>query len=443
MKVKLILMSLLFGLVPLSSMSQENDIVELKIGDRVPDFIFEDLYNTQIENIFASELYNKGLLIINFWATWCVPCIREMPYFDELQVKLKENYSMVSVTRESDEIVQKFLNKNSKIKNLPIMSNDKYLNKYFPHRVIPHNIWIDKEGIVRAITDDYMVNEDNIEKFLAGDYDFNSKIDDMSFDYMKPLQVESNSFLYRSILSPYQEKIGNSGVLSPNSKLPNRYLGWNQIKTRFIWSAFMKTTMLMRDYNFMEIYTADSSSFFFPSFLTLPGKQRQYKDSIMRWSKNNLFCYELSYPSVTSMDAFYKHMQTDVSSIFNVDVTIESRERECWVIVENDIRLIPPPSVLIEKRSLHITGKVGDNIKIVAKNQTMDQIASKFTNIYSNHPPFVNKTNFDYAIDIYKDFGKLKDGLEIEYIKEYLKEIGLTIKKERVLYPCLIVYDKN
>lgn len=63
------------------------------------------------------RLGNTGdeLLVCNFWATWCKPCIEEMPYFEELQKKYadkKVKVLFVSLDRPSTRTsrVQKFVN---------------------------------------------------------------------------------------------------------------------------------------------------------------------------------------------------------------------------------------------------------------------------------------------------------------------------------------------
>ena len=58
---------------------------------------------------------NDELLVCNFWATWCKPCVEEMPYFEELQKKYadkKVKVLFVSLDRPSSRTsrVQKFVN---------------------------------------------------------------------------------------------------------------------------------------------------------------------------------------------------------------------------------------------------------------------------------------------------------------------------------------------
>ncbi len=72
--------ALLFGLV-FAATRVELDVNLLRSGDRMPDFVLKDLRGNPAR--FASL---KGqVVVLNFWATWCPPCRREMPLLDEIQ----------------------------------------------------------------------------------------------------------------------------------------------------------------------------------------------------------------------------------------------------------------------------------------------------------------------------------------------------------------------
>lgn len=43
----------------------------------------------EVEQIIKSK--NDTLYILNFWATWCQPCVKELPYFEEITEKYKDN----------------------------------------------------------------------------------------------------------------------------------------------------------------------------------------------------------------------------------------------------------------------------------------------------------------------------------------------------------------
>lgn len=51
-----------------------------KVGNPAPDFQF---YNPEEEPISLSDLRGKPVML-NFWATWCGPCVSEMPYIQQV-----------------------------------------------------------------------------------------------------------------------------------------------------------------------------------------------------------------------------------------------------------------------------------------------------------------------------------------------------------------------
>jgi thiol-disulfide isomerase/thioredoxin len=83
-----------------------------------PDEPFTD--ETDQERTLAG-LRGSGL-VVNFWATWCAPCVKEMPALDALAKQLKDDGIVVlalSADREGAPVVRKFYEKNE-ITNLGI-----------------------------------------------------------------------------------------------------------------------------------------------------------------------------------------------------------------------------------------------------------------------------------------------------------------------------------
>ena len=59
--------------------------------------------------VLRVEHINKPL-VVNFWATWCAPCIKEMPSLDRLQSKFNKNFKVlpISIDRDGIEKVKNF-----------------------------------------------------------------------------------------------------------------------------------------------------------------------------------------------------------------------------------------------------------------------------------------------------------------------------------------------
>ena len=57
---------------------------QLEIGDPVPDLLLEQVVNYPGGSAHFSDFDGK-LIIIDFWETWCVPCVRGLPHMQQLQ----------------------------------------------------------------------------------------------------------------------------------------------------------------------------------------------------------------------------------------------------------------------------------------------------------------------------------------------------------------------
>jgi len=134
-----------------SSISQTNEDVPLNnmaINETprpVSSLIFQDFLGNNID----LKDYRGKLVIINFWATWCAPCKKEMPSLDSLFVnKNFKNLEILAVNMENpnQQKTEKFFT-DLKIKNLKIYF-DKDLNflKEFKLRGVPTTVLINKNG---------------------------------------------------------------------------------------------------------------------------------------------------------------------------------------------------------------------------------------------------------------------------------------------------------
>ncbi|MDE6200604.1 MAG: redoxin domain-containing protein [Clostridiales bacterium] len=76
-----------------------------KVGDVAPDFTLE-LYNTDgTINLYETR---GSITVVNFWATWCTPCVEEIPYF----IQLADNHpeiTVIAIQGRGDRPVQEFI----------------------------------------------------------------------------------------------------------------------------------------------------------------------------------------------------------------------------------------------------------------------------------------------------------------------------------------------
>ena len=134
-----------------TSISQTNEDVPLnniaisEIPKPIPSLIFEDFSGNKI----SLKDYQGKLVILNFWATWCAPCKKEMPSLDNLyQDTSFKNLKVFAINLENPNKfkTKKFFN-DLNIKKLEIyFDQDLNFVKKLNLRGVPTTVLINKKG---------------------------------------------------------------------------------------------------------------------------------------------------------------------------------------------------------------------------------------------------------------------------------------------------------
>ena len=122
-----------------------NNIAINEIPKPISSLIFEDFYGNEIN----LNHYHEKLVIINFWATWCAPCKKEMPSLDKLyQVNNFKNLQVFAVNMEQPNTLKtKNFFADLNIKKLEIFfDNNLNFVKEFKLRGVPTTVLINKKG---------------------------------------------------------------------------------------------------------------------------------------------------------------------------------------------------------------------------------------------------------------------------------------------------------
>lgn len=118
---------------------------QIKKSMPAPDFQAETLDGKKV----SLSDYQGKVLILDFWATWCGPCLAELPYFQELVNLYKNDPSVAFLTISQDrskDVVRKFIEQ--KGYTFPVIF-DTGIGQLFEIEGIPLLIVIDKEGKIR------------------------------------------------------------------------------------------------------------------------------------------------------------------------------------------------------------------------------------------------------------------------------------------------------
>ncbi|WP_164513211.1 TlpA family protein disulfide reductase [Thiosocius teredinicola] len=79
---------------------------EVVVVDSLPDASYPDLHNSKR----SLSDYAGKLVVVNFWATWCLPCREETPLFVELQQEFGEQVQFIGIAIDEVEPTREFAN---------------------------------------------------------------------------------------------------------------------------------------------------------------------------------------------------------------------------------------------------------------------------------------------------------------------------------------------
>lgn len=135
-----------------SSVKNPTDITDRALpewtGKQLPPVIVE---NASRQNIKIADVINKPTLI-TFWATWCLPCLKEMPTFQKMVDKYQSKFQVLAVSTDDDRnISQEFVKKHPEYKFVFLTDPDwqresSRMKTQLGISALPTNLLVDSKG---------------------------------------------------------------------------------------------------------------------------------------------------------------------------------------------------------------------------------------------------------------------------------------------------------
>lgn len=376
----------------------------LQIGDTIPEELWhiplQVVNHPDKKDTVTLNEYRGKLIILDFWATWCGACIGSIPKNAGIEEEFS-SISIIPVTEEDSGKVLETIKNNHILKTLKFSSviDGSILTSIFPHRSVPHLVWINQKGIVLATTHPNDLNRTNIKNFLStGSITFDKKADVLDYDLNEPLTIFKrpdfgSNQITRSTLTKYLAGIPSSIGIAKDTTTGKRWFKATNmgIKNLLMWTA-PKVKSIPR-----KLWDIDDEIY----DILIDRKKGDSRE----WQRNNLFCYELF--GNQDIIALRKAVKEDIERLFGITMKL---------VPKDTVQLVLEPLTPHFKDSSELSGgKVSAGRIVYLLNKRIDL-------------PFVtteiNKEKI-YAIN-----EEIFNSASLNQINSVLRGYGLRLRKE-------------
>ena len=146
---------------------------ELQLNHKMPDFSFR---TSDEKMVSISEFRGKNNILLCFWASWCGPCIHNIPFLKQIEEAYRsKNLQVISISIDEDSIkwlaaLEKYNMPWIQTCDLPVYTNKTSLSTLYEIHFIPQYFLINKEGelvyqnVLNDDNDDHIVLKEALKK---------------------------------------------------------------------------------------------------------------------------------------------------------------------------------------------------------------------------------------------------------------------------------------
>ncbi len=407
-----------------------------KIGDHCPDYLFKTIINSNLKTARISSFRGK-YLILDFWGTWCGSCVEAIPREDSIQKKFGSKLQFLMISSEKPLVIQHFFDRaNKSVKlSLPSASDEsRRLIQLFKVRYVPHYVWIDTKGIIRAITGAEEVTEANIGKFLeVGKIDLPLKEDEQSVDFDNSVPLFMDTSLAKQVtlssykvVGPYIPGYPNIAGCPNFPKYLNRRIGATNatiaLLYRLAYSDALKEPFIYHCFPFYRTIVNVKDSLRINPITMADWTNVKYKYGV---------CYDLIIPNPDTV-LLFRTMKQDLDSLYGLKASVVKRNMPCLIIK------IKEPGLLHTNGGKQMEENNQFSIKLV--NEPLDNLCYDiYQAVWSNNvTAVINETAFASNIDVNIN-ANLKD---LAALNKELAKYGLTASHEERNIDVLLLTDR-
>jgi thiol-disulfide isomerase/thioredoxin len=114
----------------------------------------------------SSKSFKEGITIVDFFGTWCAPCLRALPHLISLKEDFENNLTIVLVSNETESQLTKFIKTRSNFAFPIIVDEDNSWNAAFQPPALPYTVIL-RDGKVVSITEAAAITKEKITEWLS------------------------------------------------------------------------------------------------------------------------------------------------------------------------------------------------------------------------------------------------------------------------------------
>lgn len=374
----------------------------LKPGDHFPAIPIDNIINSSVKSFSINQQKDKKFYVINFWGTWCSPCIPEMEALAKLQSANASKLQIIGISDDPAEKLQKYLK--TKPTTMWLATDTTWLlYSLFNFSSVSHSAIVNSNKDIVALVKTHSITQGLLDSLYKGQ------------------KIKSNAKL--------KEK--------PVAKSDDLFAVDSTLAASFTIRSYMVGQQSMKRYWGKGIFANRRRSFINTGITSL------YKDAFNIVSTNQIF-YEVDEKKIDNYE--------DRNNLYCVDILVRPEEKDSLnVILQQKLNAILPVKARIEYKTIpvYVVTNNGFHLPVSAKPTSYgfsgrgydgDAVTiSNFANDYLSNElslPVVDETNINGKFDI-------KIAIDMRTEENVIKSIealGLKIEKQERKMRMMVLY---
>ena len=379
----------------------------LSAGDPLPDIDIKHILNAPFSSFSLNESKDKKIYILNFWGTWCSPCIPEMDTLAKLQRTNKGKIQVIAISDDTPERLKAYLKK--KPSEIWLATDTTWLlYEMMAFKSVGHSAIVNEKREIVALVSTDSINQNMINQLMKG------------------LKVTSSARLEEKKINNSDDIFGVDSTLKENFTVRTYMQGQRSQTMNFPRGLYQN-----RRINYQN---ATMGRMFTDAYQIMSPKQVIYEFEEKKWcdysNKEHLFCLDLLVRP-EQKDNFYLIFQKRLSQVFPIKAKTEYRNMPVYALTlaANKTFNAPPSKEKVLSYSFSGRGFEGTGITV-----------KEFAELYLDNElglPVVDETGIKGNYDIRTSM----DIRGMEGIKQTIASLGLEITKTQRKIKVLILSE--